>query len=157
MSILGERRLAAIFVADIVSYSRLVELDEASTLVAVTDLRRRLFEPLLAQHHGRLFKLTGDGLIAEFGSVVEAVACAAAVQKQLPDWQARIPAERRIVLRIGINLGDVLVDDQDQTVSTWRPDWNSVARQAVSLSPGQSTTSSLGNSTVGSSSRASSV
>ncbi|KSV63853.1 membrane protein [Sinorhizobium sp. GW3] len=113
MSILGERRLAAIFVADIVSYSRLVELDEASTLVAVTDLRRRLFEPLLAQHHGRLFKLTGDGLIAEFGSVVEAVACAAAVQKQLPDWQARIPAERRIVLRIGINLGDVLVDDQD--------------------------------------------
>ncbi|MBZ7927561.1 hypothetical protein LAC81_37115 (plasmid) [Ensifer adhaerens] len=113
MSILGERRLVAIFVADIVGYSRLVELDETSTLAAVTDLRRTLFEPLLAQHHGRLFKLTGDGLIAEFGSVVEAVACAAAVQKQLPECQTQIPAERRIVLRIGINLGDVQVDGED--------------------------------------------
>lgn len=109
----GERRLAAIFAADVVGYSRLVELDETATVAAVKDLRRALFEPLLAEHHGRLVKLTGDGLIAEFGSVVEAVACAAAVQKQLPDRQAEIPVERRIILRIGINLGDVLVDGDD--------------------------------------------
>jgi TolB-like protein/class 3 adenylate cyclase/Tfp pilus assembly protein PilF len=108
-----ERRLAAIFVADVVGYSRLVELDETATLAAIKDLRRTLFEPLLAQHHGRLVKLTGDGLIAEFGSVVDAVACAAEVQKQLPDRQAEIPAERRIILRIGINLGDVVVEGDD--------------------------------------------
>jgi adenylate cyclase len=108
-----ERRLAAIFVADVVGYSRLVELDETATLAAIKDLRRALFEPLLAEHHGRLVKLTGDGLIAEFGSVVDAVACAAEVQKQLPDRQVEIPAERRIILRIGINLGDVVVDGDD--------------------------------------------
>ncbi|WP_234819713.1 MULTISPECIES: adenylate/guanylate cyclase domain-containing protein [Sinorhizobium] len=108
-----ERRLAAIFVADVVGYSRLVELDEKATLAAIKDLRQALFEPLLTEHHGRLVKLTGDGLIAEFGSVVDAVACAAEIQKQLPDRQVEIPAERRIILRIGINLGDVLVDGDD--------------------------------------------
>ncbi|WP_231698935.1 adenylate/guanylate cyclase domain-containing protein [Sinorhizobium fredii] len=103
----------AVFVADVVGYSRLVELDERATVAAIKDLRRALFEPLLAEHRGRLVKLTGDGLIAEFGSVVEAVACAAEIQKQLPDRQAEMPVERRIILRIGINLGDVLVDGDD--------------------------------------------
>lgn len=112
---------------------------------------------MLAQHHGRLFKLTGDGLIAEFGSVVEAVACAAAVQKQLPECQTQIPAERRIVLRIGINLGDVQVDGEDLlgTASTWLPDWNSLARQVASLSPEQPTTNSLESSIADSSLRVS--
>src|SRR5882757_7187747 len=98
-----ERRLAAIMFADVVGYSRLVEADEAGTLAAIKDLRIALLQPLLAEHRGRIVKLMGDGLIAEFGSVVGAVACAAAVQTQLGTLQEQVTSERRIVLRIGIN------------------------------------------------------
>ena len=100
----AERRLAAILVADVVGYSRLVEADEAGTLAAIRDLRDRLLRPLMAEHHGRIAKLLGDGLIAEFGSIVEAVACAAAVQTQVTAWQEKVTSERRIALRIGVKL-----------------------------------------------------
>lgn len=108
-----ERRLAAILVADVVGYSRLVETDEASALAALKELRVAIFEPQIAEHRGRIVKLVGDGLVAEFGSVVGAVGCAAAVQAQLARQQDQVTVERRIVLRIGINLGDVVVDGDD--------------------------------------------
>ena len=103
-----ERRLAAILAADVVSYSRLVEQDEAETLSALKALRREVVDPLLAEHHGRIVKLMGDGALAEFGSVVDAVACAVAVQKAVAAKQVDAPTERQIVFRIGINLGDVV-------------------------------------------------
>ena len=108
-----ERRLAAILVADVIGYSRLVEADETGTLAAIKDLRDTLLRPLLTEHRGRLIKLMGDGLIAEFGSVVGAVACAAAVQTQVASWQEKVTSERRIALRIGVNLGDVVVEGDD--------------------------------------------
>jgi TolB-like protein/class 3 adenylate cyclase len=108
-----ERRLAAILAADVVGYSRLVEMDEAGTLTALKALRRDVIDPLLAGHHGHVVKLMGDGAIAEFGSVVDAVACAVAVQKGVADRQEGVPPERRIVFRIGINLGDVVVEGDD--------------------------------------------
>jgi TolB-like protein/Tfp pilus assembly protein PilF len=99
--------------ADVVGYSRLIEADEAGTLTALTRLRQGVLETLLTEHRGRLVKLMGDGLIAEFGSVVSAVACAAAIQQQLTDRQEQVSPERRIVLRIGVNLGDVVVEGDD--------------------------------------------
>ena len=108
-----ERRLAAILAADIVGYSRLVERDEAGTLAAIKRLRDEAIDPLLAEHQGRIVKLMGDGAIVEFGSVVDAVACAVAVQKAVAEHQAETPADRRIVFRIGVNLGDVVVEGDD--------------------------------------------
>jgi TolB-like protein/class 3 adenylate cyclase len=108
-----ERRLAAILAADVVRYSHLVELDESGTLSALKDLRRDVVDPLLARHRGRIVKLMGDGALAEFGSVVDAVACAVAVQKGVADRQDGVPPERRIVFRIGVNLGDVVVEGDD--------------------------------------------
>jgi adenylate cyclase len=105
-----ERRLAAILAADVVGYSRLVEQDEAGTLAALRELRRGTLDPLLAEHRGRLVKLLGDGVLAEFGSAVDAVACAAALQRAVAERQAGVPAERRIALRVGVNLGDVVVE-----------------------------------------------
>jgi adenylate cyclase len=109
----AERRLAAILAADVVGYSRLIEQDETATLAALRTLRQEVIDPLLAEHRGRIVKLMGDGLIAEFGSVVSAVACAAAVQKQLAVRQKRVPEQRRIVHRIGVNLGDVIIEGDD--------------------------------------------
>jgi adenylate cyclase len=107
-----ERRLAAILVADVVGYSRLMAADEAGTLAALKRHRETVFDPTVATHNGRIVKLIGDGTIVEFGSVVDAVNCALAVQRAgvLPDATARQPA---IVLRIGINLGDVIIEDDD--------------------------------------------
>src|SRR3712207_4478147 len=87
----AERRLAAIMAADIVGYSRLTEQDEAGTLAAIKALRREVIDPLLAEHHGRIVKLMGDGTIVEFGSVVDAVVCAVAVQKGSAALQAEVP------------------------------------------------------------------
>ncbi|MEK1855760.1 MAG: adenylate/guanylate cyclase domain-containing protein [Phyllobacterium sp.] len=109
----AERRLVAILAADIVGYSRLIEADEAGTLAAMRALRSEVIAPLLVEHHGRIVKLMGDGLVAEFGSVVEAVGCAAAVQQQVANRQENVPAEHRVVLRIGVNLGDVVVEGDD--------------------------------------------
>ncbi|MFO1039155.1 MAG: adenylate/guanylate cyclase domain-containing protein [Geminicoccaceae bacterium] len=108
-----ERRLVAILAADIVGYSRLVERDEGGTLAAIRDLRARILDPLLAEHQGRIVKLMGDGAIVEFGSVVDAVAYAVAVQKAVAADQTRLPSDRRLVFRIGVNLGDVVVDGDD--------------------------------------------
>src|SRR5919106_6360583 len=108
-----KRRLAAIMAADIVGYSRLIEQDEAHTLASIRNLRHGVIDPLLAEHRGRIVKLMGDGAIAEFGSVVDAVACAVAIQKSAAARQAEIPPERRIVFRMGVNLGDVVVEGED--------------------------------------------
>ena len=108
-----ERRLSAILATDIVGYSRLVERNEAGTLAAIRKLRAEAIDPLLAKHHGRIVKLMGDGAIVEFGSVVDAVACAIAIQKQTSAAQISDPPERRITFRMGVNLGDVVVDGAD--------------------------------------------
>lgn len=107
------RRLAAIMAADIVGYSRLIEQDEAGTLDAIKRLRREVIDPLLTKRDGRIVKLMGDGAVVEFGSVVDAVSCAVAMQKAVAERQAEVPPECRIVFRIGINLGDVVVEGDD--------------------------------------------
>jgi adenylate cyclase len=108
-----ERRLAAILAADVAGYSRLMGLDEAGTLARLNALRRELIDPQVAEHKGRVVKTTGDGLLIEFPSVVEAVACALAVQQGMAERNAAIPLDWRIEFRIGINSGDVLVEDGD--------------------------------------------
>ena len=108
-----ERRLAAILAADVVGYSRLIEQDEEGTLAALKDIRHAVVDPLLTEHRGRIVKLMGDGLLAEFGSVVDAVACALAIQAATAARQDDIRPERRIMFRIGINLGDVVVEGED--------------------------------------------
>ncbi|RJT28160.1 adenylate class-3/4/guanylyl cyclase [Mesorhizobium waimense] len=112
-SVRVERRLAAIMVADIVAYSRLIETDEARTLAAIRVLRSEVLDPLIADHRGRIVKLMGDGAIVEFGSVVDAVACAVAVQEGVTVHQQEVPPESRIVFRLGINVGDVVVEGGD--------------------------------------------
>jgi class 3 adenylate cyclase len=109
----AERRLSAILAADIVGYSRLIEADEAATLAAITALRAQVVDPLLGEFKGRVVKSMGDGAIVEFGSVVDSVACAVAIQKQVAIHQRDTGPERRIVFRIGINLGDVVVAGED--------------------------------------------
>src|SRR5215204_4616009 len=108
-----ERRLAAIMATDIVAYSRLIETDEARTLNAIRALRSQVIDPLIADQGGRIVKLVGDGAIVEFGSVVDAVVCAVAVQEGVGAHQQNVPPESRIVFRIGINVGDVVVDGDD--------------------------------------------
>src|SRR5438552_7163772 len=108
-----QRRLAAIISADVAGYSRLMGKDESRTLAALKAHRRELIDPKIAEHKGRIVKTTGDGLLLEFPSVVEAVACAVAVQRGIAERNAGTPEDQRIVFRIGINLGDVIVEDGD--------------------------------------------
>jgi adenylate cyclase len=107
------RRLAAILAADVAGYSRLMGADEEGTLERLKALRRELFDPKIAEHHGRIVKTTGDGLLVEFASVVDAVRCAVAVQQAMPERNTGVAADSRIELRIGINLGDVIVEGDD--------------------------------------------
>jgi adenylate cyclase len=107
------RRLAAILAADVVGYSRLMEADEEGTLERLKALRCELLDPKIAEHHGRIVKTTGDGILVEFASVVDAVRCAVDVQQAMVERNAGIAADERIELRIGINLGDVIVEDDD--------------------------------------------
>jgi TolB-like protein/class 3 adenylate cyclase len=107
------RRLAAILAADVAGYSRLMGADEEGTLERLKALRRELLDPKIAEHHGRIVKTTGDGMLVEFASVVDAVRCAVAVQQAMPERNTEIEAETRIELRIGINLGDVIVEGDD--------------------------------------------
>ena len=107
------RRLAAILAADVVGYSRLMGADEEGTLERFKALRRELVDPKIAEHKGRLVKTTGDGLLVEFASVVDAVRCAAELQRVTIDREAGMPQDRRIRFRIGINLGDVIIEDGD--------------------------------------------
>ena len=108
-----ERRLAAIFAADVAGYSRLMGVDEEGTLERLRAHRRELIDPKIAEHQGRIVKTTGDGVLVEFASPVKAVRCAIEVQHGMVDRNADIPREQRIEFRIGINLGDVVVEDGD--------------------------------------------
>jgi adenylate cyclase len=108
-----ERRMAAILAADVVGYSRLMGVDEEGTLADLKARRTELIDPTIAEHRGRIVKTTGDGLLVEFPSVVDAVRCAVEVQREMAERNAAGPAEQRIELRIGINLGDVIIDEGD--------------------------------------------
>ena len=108
-----ERRIAAIVAADMVGYSRLVELDEEGTISRHRRHFRELIEPAFERHNGTIIKTTGDGLIAEFPSVVDAVQCSVHVQREMIAREEDIAADRRIQYRVGINLGDVIFEDGD--------------------------------------------
>jgi adenylate cyclase len=139
------RRLAAILAADVVGYSRLMGADEAGTLAALKRHREAIFDPAVAAHNGRIVKLIGDGVIAEFGSVVDAVSCALSVQRSsatTPDQSASQPA---IVLRIGINLGDVIIEGDD----IYGDGVNIAARLEPLAEPGGICVSSIVNESVG--------
>ena len=108
-----ERKLAAILIADVVGYSRLMGEDETATLYAMNGHRLALINPTIGQYHGRIVKLMGDGILVEFRSVVEAVQCALAIQDGMLVRNADVPEKRQITFRIGINLGDILSDGDD--------------------------------------------
>ncbi|MHC4431328.1 MAG: adenylate/guanylate cyclase domain-containing protein [Planctomycetota bacterium] len=108
-----QRRLAAILAADIVGYSRLMGEDETGTLTAFKLHRAALIDPTIAEHRGRIVKLLGDGVLVEFGSVVDAVECAVGIQEAMLERNSDIPDSKRIILRIGVNLGDIIIDDDD--------------------------------------------
>src|SRR6266852_661529 len=107
------RRLAAILAADVAGYSRLMGADEEGTHERLKAHLRELVDPKIEEHRGRIVKNTGDGLLAEFASVVDAVRCAVEVQQAMPERNAGVAAESRIEFRIGINLGDVIVEGDD--------------------------------------------
>ena len=108
-----QRRLAAILSADVVGYSRLMGIEEAETLARLKALRREVIDPVIAAHSGRVVKLIGDGTLVEFASAVDAVSCAIEVQRRVCEREAERSKDSRIELRIGINVGDVIVDDDD--------------------------------------------
>jgi class 3 adenylate cyclase len=108
-----ERRLAAILAADVAGYSRLMGEDEEGTLAQLKALRRELADPKIKEHRGRIVKTTGDGLLLEFASVVDAVRCAVDVQREVAERNADVPPDRRIEFRMGINVGDIIKDGRD--------------------------------------------
>jgi TolB-like protein/class 3 adenylate cyclase len=108
-----ERRLAAILAADVAGYSRMMGVDEEGTLAALKALRKSLIDPKIAEHHGRIVKTTGDGALIEFASAVDAVRCALDIQCAMPERNRDVPEDRRIEFRIGINVGDVIIDEGD--------------------------------------------
>jgi adenylate cyclase len=136
------RRLAAILAADVIGYSRLMAADEAGTLVALKRHREALFDPTVSANNGRIVKLIGDGTLVEFGSVVDAVNCAMAIQRAI----AADPEARKIMLRIGINLGDIIIDGDD----IYGDGVNIAARLEPLAEPGGVCVSSIVNESVGS-------
>ena len=108
-----QRRLAAIISADVAGYSRLMGTDESGTLAALKRHRRELIDPKVAEFGGRIVKTTGDGLLLEFPSVVDAIRCAVDVQRAMAARNADVPADQRIEFRIGINVGDIIIDGDD--------------------------------------------
>src|ERR1700759_3306271 len=108
-----ERRLAAILAADVVGYSRLMGADEAGTLAALKIIRSDLIEPAIAKHQGRIVKLTGDGILAEFPSVVSGLACAVEMQRRMRERRENMSPDRALEFRIGVHLGDIIVDGDD--------------------------------------------
>jgi adenylate cyclase len=107
------RRLAAILAADVAGYSRLIGADEEGTLARLKVLRAEVIDPKIVAHRGRLVKTTGDGLLVEFGSVVDALRCAVEVQREMVGRNTDVPSDNRIEFRIGINVGDIVVEDGD--------------------------------------------
>lgn len=108
-----DRRLAAVLAADVAGYSRLMGIDEEGTLAELKSVRRMLLDPTLAVHRGRIVKTTGDGVLVEFASAVDAVRSAVEVQRQMADRNAAVPTEQRLEFRIGIHIGDIIFDDND--------------------------------------------
>ncbi len=108
-----QRRLAAILAADVVGYSRLMSTDEEGTLARLKATRRDIIDPSIAGNRGRLVKLTGDGALVEFASAVDAVRCAVAIQNAIAERTRNEPAAQRILFRVGINVGDVIIDGED--------------------------------------------
>jgi class 3 adenylate cyclase/pimeloyl-ACP methyl ester carboxylesterase len=127
-----QRRLAAILAADVVGYSRLMSVDEMGTLAALKAHRRELIDPVIAGHHGRIVKTTGDGALVEFASVVDAVGCAVAIQRGMVSNNVNVPEDKRIVFRIGINVGDIIIDGDD----IFGDDVNIAARLEALCEPG---------------------
>jgi adenylate cyclase len=107
------RKLAAILAADVASYSRLMGADEEGTLEQLKTHRRELIDPKIAEHHGRIVKTTGDGMLVEFASVVDAVRCAVEVQERMVERNADVPEDKRVIFRVGVNLGDIIIDGDD--------------------------------------------
>ena len=108
-----ERRLAAILAADVAGYSRLMGIDEEGTLADLKGHLRAVVNPKITEHRGRIVKTTGDGMLVEFASIVDAVRCAVDIQRQMAERNIAIPAERRIEFRVGLNVGDIIIDDKD--------------------------------------------
>jgi adenylate cyclase len=108
-----ERKLTAILAADIGGYSRLMAADEEGTLAALKSHRRELVDPKIKEYHGRIIKTTGDGMLVEFASVVDAVRCAVDVQRGMAARNQEVVPDRRIEFRVGVNIGDVIVDGDD--------------------------------------------
>src|SRR5215831_9978973 len=108
-----QRRLAAILAADVVGYSGMMQVDEAGTMAALKSRRTKILQPLVSKHHGRIIKVMGDGVLVEFASAVEAVSCAVALQEAMAVANEAAEESRRLVLRVGINLGDVIVEGGD--------------------------------------------
>src|SRR5262249_48007040 len=140
-----KRKLAAILAADVVGYSRLMASDEVGTLAALKRHRQMVFEPAVAAHHGRIVKLIGDGTIVEFASVVDAVNCALSVQRSGDSLQAENFHQPKIVLRIGINLGDVIIEGDD----IYGDGVNIAARLEPVAEPGGICISSIVNESIG--------
>ena len=107
------RRLAAILAADVAAYSRLIGSDEAGTLGRLKTIRAEVIDPAITTHHGRLVKTTGDGLLVEFSSVVDALCAATEIQAGMAERNAPVPQDERIEFRMGLNVGDVVVEDGD--------------------------------------------
>jgi adenylate cyclase len=108
-----DRRLAAIFAGDIAGYSRLMASDEEGTLRQLKAHRKEVVDPKITEHRGRIVKTTGDGILVEFVSVVDAVRCAVDIQRGMVERNADVPADKRIQFRIGINVGDIIIDGDD--------------------------------------------
>src|SRR5690348_2585372 len=108
-----ERKLAAILAGDVAGYSRLMGMDEEGTLAQLKAHRRALVDPKIREHHGKIIKTTGDGMVVEFASAVDAVRCAVEVQRGMAERNAGVPPEKRIEFRLGINVGDIIHDDKD--------------------------------------------
>jgi adenylate cyclase len=108
-----ERRLAAVLAADVAGYSRLMGLDEERTLANLKSFRKTLVDPKITEHRGRIVKTTGDGMLVEFVSVVDAVRCAVDIQRGMAERNSGVPADRRIEFRIGIHVGDIIIDEND--------------------------------------------
>src|SRR5947207_1437645 len=109
----AQRHLAAILAADVAGYSRMMGADEEGTLGRLRGFRRDLLDPKIGEHRGRIVKTTGDGLLAEFASVVDALRCAIEVQRGMAERNGKVEPEKRIALRIGINVGDIVVESGD--------------------------------------------
>src|SRR3984885_6806705 len=108
-----ERRLAAVLAADVAGYSRLMGVDEEGTLARLKECRRALVDPKIAEHRGRIVKTTGDGMLVEFASAVDAVRCAVEVQRGMASGNIDVPEAKRIEFRLGIHVGDIIIDDND--------------------------------------------